>query len=353
MPRRRHRGPHGPHGPGGPWGPPREVWRRWYFHWRLRRRIFSWMAVAMLVSGVAVGWVFRWSSDHGHVHGIKPLLLPLALTFFVLWAAAGAIAHRLAHPFVELERVARAIGAGDLHARFSLARTSKESRVIGETINDMADRIEKQLADQRALLAAVSHEIRTPLARMRLLVELGKADGRDAGPLDEIDREIVDIDTLVGELLAASRIDFSAVDPRDLDLRELATQAVARAGVDAERLVVVGEPEARGDATLVVRAMGNLLENAKRHGEGVSKVTLGVRDGRVFFEVDDTGKGFAPGEEARAFEAFRKGRGRDETTTGTGFGLALVRRIAEAHGGRAYAKNLEPSGARVGFELAR
>ncbi|MFW1420251.1 histidine kinase dimerization/phospho-acceptor domain-containing protein, partial [Vibrio parahaemolyticus] len=69
------------------------------------------------------------------------------------------------------------------------------------------------------------HEIRTPLARMRLLVELGKSEGQGAGPLDEIDREIVDIDNLVAELLAASRIDFSALSPRDLDLRELAQQA--------------------------------------------------------------------------------------------------------------------------------
>lgn len=350
MPRRRHYGPPGPH---GHWDPPREVWRRWYFHWRLRRRIFSWMAVAMVVSGVAVGWVFRFGSDGGHVHGIKPLLIPLAVTFAVLWSAAGAIAHRLAYPFVELERVARAIGAGDLHARFSLARTSKESRVIGETINDMADRIEKQLAAQRALLAAVSHEIRTPLARMRLLVELGKSEGALSKPLDEIDREIVEIDTLVGELLAAARIDFSALSPRELDLRELAEQAVSRGGVDASKLAILGEPQARGDATLVVRAMGNLIENAKRHGAGVVQVTLGERSGRVFFEVDDAGSGFAAGEDARAFEPFRKGRGRDEKTTGTGFGLALVRRIAEAHGGRAYAKNLEPTGARVGFELAR
>lgn len=340
-----------------PHAPPRELWRRWYFHWKLRRRIFAWLAIAIVASALSVNVVFRsLMMQSGPPHSWSHFALPVGVTLLVLWAGAGAIAHRLARPFVELERVARAIGRGDMKARFSLGRHGGgETRVLGETINDMADRIEKQLADQRALLAAVSHEIRTPLARMRLLLEFAKEGAKDEKPLLEIDREIVDIDQLVAELLAASRIDFSALSPRDLDMHDLATQAMERAQVPVDKLVVMpGETHARGDATLVSRAMGNLLGNAKSHGGGVVAVRLGARGGRAFFEVDDDGEGFAQGEEDKAFEAFRKGRSKNgEAHGGAGFGLALVRRIAEAHGGRAYASNRAPKGARVGIEIAR
>jgi signal transduction histidine kinase len=191
---------------------------------------------------------------------------------------------------------------------------------------------------------------------MRLLVELTRDGAQNPKPLEDLDREIVEIDQLVSELLAASRMDFSALSPRDLDAKELAQSAMERAGVTKDVLVTEDAPDftVRGDATLLSRAMSNLLENAKRHGGGVASVRMGVRAGKVFFEVDDDGEGFAKGEEDRAFEPFRKGRSSTGDDKGSvGFGLALVRRIAEAHSGRAYARNRQPRGARVGLEIAR
>src|SRR5207244_2374596 len=137
-------------------------------------------------------------------------------------------------PYGELARVAHDIGMGKLSSRFSLApwNAHGEALMLADAINDMAERIEKQMKDQRELLAGVSHEIRTPLSRIRLLVELCRSkngDGASPGKLavdeetlDEIDREVVEIDALVGELLASSRLDFAAVSPHDLDAKDVA-----------------------------------------------------------------------------------------------------------------------------------
>jgi len=283
------------------------------------------------------------------------VVIGLFVAFATMWAASGAIARRLARPLGELAKVAEDIGRGRLSSRVQIPRRHQhgEVKVLADVINDMAARIEKQLADQRALLATVSHEIRTPLARMRLLVEFARDGTRASQTLDEIDREVVEIDTLVSDLLASSRIDFTAVARTRLDATQVAEQAMDRAGVDASRLVVETPRLAfDGDPTLASRAVANLIENASRHGGGVETLRVFQRADCVVFEVEDAGPGFAKGDEARAFEPFyRRPNGPDAEAKSVGLGLSLVKRIAEAHGGRAYAENREGGGARVGIEL--
>jgi signal transduction histidine kinase len=263
----------------------------------------------------------------------------------------------------EFERVLRQFDAGDMNARVQLTDRRMqigEMPVLGATINEMADRIEKQLSDQRALLATVSHEIRTPLARMRLLVEFARDDAqkRDAH-LDELDKEIVGVDGLVSELLAASRIDFGALRRTELVAGDVAAQALENHKRSAAREIVLDDQShgatLMGDATLVARAVGNLLENARRHAGGAVCLRVVERGPRIAFEVDDDGPGFAPGEHEQVFLPFYRGTlgPASKDPASVGLGLALVKRIAEAHGGRAYAKNREGGGARVGIELAR
>ncbi|WP_394837103.1 HAMP domain-containing histidine kinase [Pendulispora rubella] len=296
-----------------------------------------------------------------HAFG-KSVLIPLCVGLLVVWAASGLIARRVARPIYQVALVADDIGRGHFSSRTRLPMHDRgEMGLLAEVLNDMTERIEKQLADQRALLATVSHEIRTPLARMRLLIELGRSaveqtaegDGKPCPALDELDREVVAIDALVSDLLAGSRIDFAATKPVTMDATEVAKEAIERTGVAPEKLAVdVPHLEFRGDPTLVARAVHNLLENAERHAGGVAMFHV-HRDGNfVAFDVEDDGPGFTPGEASQAFEPFYKNpRNQAASARSSGLGLALVKRIAEAHGGRAFAENRAQGGARVGVRF--
>jgi signal transduction histidine kinase len=328
---------------------------RLHYGAHLHRRLFLWFGATIFCSVVVTGLAAHMGRGWLAAHPWRSVLL-FGVPALWLWAAAGRIARRIAHPLYELTRVAQEIGSGNVGARVSMRHVGfDEIGVLSTAFNDMAARLERQLADQRELLAAVSHELRTPLARIRLLVEIARQAGRsaDACTLDEIEREAIEIDTLVGELLASARIEFQAFTPRPLDAAEAARRAVERAGEDVGKLRVDGGPFAfAGDPTLIARALANTIDNARKHGGGLDQ--LAVRGGadRVVFEVADRGPGFPPGEEARVFERFYRapgpadGGGGEAAHHGSlGLGLALVRRIAEAHGGTVSAANRPGGGA--------
>ncbi len=309
--------------------------------------------------GAALGSV-EVCADRHHAFAFGPrVLLVLVVVGALMWLASGKIARRLSKPIAEVARVAGEIGGGNFAARVALGgRRGRhhygEVAALATAIDTMAERIEKQFKDQRELLATVSHEIRTPLARIRLVLELARERGTDDPGLAEIDREVVEMDTLVAELLASSRVEFSALTRTKLEVAEVARRALERAALPASLLSLDdGAKRAMfaADATLMARALANLLENAKAHGGGPTALRVRVRDDRVTFEVEDAGPGFAPGEETQVFEPFFRGATSNGERPSLGLGLALVRRIAEAHGGRAYAEARETGGARVGIEL--
>jgi signal transduction histidine kinase len=217
------------------------------------------------------------------------------------------------------------------------------------------------LNEQRELLAAVSHEVRSPLARMRISTELLRDNPEDARALSAIESEVFEIDTLIGKLLASSRLDFGSLTRTSLLARDLATRALERQKLPPELF----EDESEGaklscDPTLVARALDNLLDNAQEHGRGLSRLTLRrARAGEhphpeqaLVFEASDHGPGFEAHALTRAFEAFYRPPQPDtKRRASLGLGLSLVERIARAHGGRAWAENLPGSGARVSFSV--
>ncbi len=285
-------------------------------------------------------------------------LIVLGSVCLVLWTAAALLARRITRPLSLLIDTTREIGGGNLSARVRLGRHQHgELRLLAESVNDMAARIERQMKDQRELLAAVSHEVRSPLARLRLCAEILRADPANSGALDSIELEVVELDGLVGQLLASSRLDFETLSKQEVQLGDLFRQVLSRHQLPSSSL----DDQSRGavarvDATLIARALDNLLDNAIRHGGSVATCRLrpwaAAGGNELVFEVRDAGAGFDEHILPNVFEAFYRGPGKVGDAPGSlGLGLALVRRIALAHGGRAWAENVPGGGALVAFSV--
>ena len=278
-------------------------------------------------------------------------LAALAGALAVVWLASGAVARRIARPLDELSGVVRRLGNGDLSARAQVGcRSPDEIGAVAGAVNDMAARLEAQVNEQRELLATVSHELRTPLARLRVLLELLRTSPSPER-LDGLEREIGELDGLVGGLLAQSRAELGLLRPTATSARELATRALERAGLGPEALRVNGEGEDAflADGGLLVRALGNLLDNARTHGGGAERLELTLGAEAVRFEVLDRGQGVPAG--FVPFQKFQRGAGGH--ADGLGLGLTLVQAAARAHGGEAWLRPREGGGSAAGLEVVR
>ena len=304
----------------------------------------------VLLGGVVLGagagwWAHAVALGQGSAWSLAAATLVLAvLGTPLLWAASAV----LSRPLMRLAGVATRLREGQLAHREALrAAGDHDLDDVSEALGGLADRVSQQLDDQKALLAAVSHELRSPLGRLRVMVELQREGLAGTDVLDRIQEEIDGMDALVGDLLAGARIDFAAVAPQQLPVRDLVDRAMSEARVELPVEVPAGS-SVRADPTLAVRALAGLLDNARVHGGGAVSLQVACVDDAVRFEVDDDGPGFAPGEEEMAFQPFWRRPGQ---VGGTGLGLALVRQIARVHEGAAFAAARPEGGGRVTLEL--
>jgi heavy metal sensor kinase len=285
---------------------------------------------------------------------------PIAL---VLASLAGYLLAGLSLRQVEsMRRRAAAISAEIPGERLPVPPTGDELEHLGRTLNEMLDRLENALQRERDFLADAGHELRTPLALLRTELELALRHGRSIDDLrralrassQEVDR----VTQLTEDLLLIARSDRGRLPLRieTLDAAELVESVVRRFQWRAEEehreLVPALRPgtEIRVDRLRIEQALGNLVDNALRHGDGPVRLDASVEDGYVTLHVRDAGPGFPPAFLERAFERFSRSQpGRDGS--GSGLGLSIVRAIAEAHGGQANAANSAQGGADVWLVL--
>jgi signal transduction histidine kinase len=278
----------------------------------------------------------------------------IALVLVVLALGSIPLARSISSPVERLTGAARALGAGDLTVRSGVTAPGEVGE-LAAAFDEMAGRLEGLVRGEKELLANVSHELRTPMARIRVALALAEEGdvARARKALGEIGEDLGELERLVDEILAAARLDLAGagglpLHRAPLEVRALLDDAAARfrahhEGRALEVLVEEPLPAAEGDAALLRRLLGNLLDNAAKYSEPEAPVTLVARAGPagLVLEVRDRGIGVDAADLPRLFTPFfRTDRSRARGTGGVGLGLALARRIAEGHGGTIAAESV-------------
>ncbi len=280
----------------------------------------------------------------------------LALVALAVALGAYPVIRRLTKRLEGLQSSVERWGSGDLSARVTV-QGNDEVAFLAERFNQAAERIELLLNSHKSLLANASHELRSPLARIRMSLELMGRGASDPGLLrEEIERNIRELDQLIDEILLASRLDLQqgeAEPMEELDLVGLAAEECARTGAQLQAPQAAGGLLVHGSPRLLRRLLRNLLENAHRHGAGEVQVTLQTEGAQLVVWVDDAGPGVAVAQRQRIFEPFYRLPGATEHSGGVGLGLALVKTIAERHGGRVSCEDRPGGGARFVLRLPR
>lgn len=262
------------------------------------------------------------------------LLGLLALVAAAVALGAYPIVRRLTKRLEALQQGVERWGEGDLGRRLP-EEGQDEVAFLAQRFNVAAARVQALLLSHKALLANASHELRSPLARISMGLELMQTQP-SPGTREEIRRNIRELDQLIDEILLASRLDASPDDLGPLepvDLVGLGAEECARTGADFETAPGVTTVVVTGLTRLLRRALRNLLENARRHGGGEVRLSLQTRDGLAELRVRDQGPGVPAALRERIFEPFFRLPGASEREGGVGLGLALVRSIAQRHGG--------------------
>jgi len=302
-------------------------------------------------------------------HGVARAFVLAGAVVLVLALIASYLAGAwVSAPLRRMATVAARVDAGDLDPRMEVARgRADEVRVLAESFNHMLDRLAEAFSSQREFIADASHELRTPLTVIRGQLEVLAAQPNP--PEAEVRRverlvqaEVGRVSRLVDDLLVltqAERIDFLRTEP--VELPSFVVELWDGLSLTADRRFELGPvPDGvlEADPDRLAQALRNLARNAIEHtAEGTGLVRLEVQrvaPDRVRFAVIDNGPGIPAAERERIFERFhRVDAARNRKTGGAGLGLAIVRAIAEAHGGHVQAADrADGPGARVELILA-
>ena len=286
----------------------------------------------------------------------------------VLLGVATFFSSRVSRPLVRLTRAAQTMASGNLDVRVQSFGV-REINDLGEAFNTMAANLDSADRQRRQLTADVAHELRTPLSIIRGRLE-GMQDGVYTATPDQI-ASLLEETALMERLIEDLRL-LALADAGQLPLypetfspsqmlhsvaRSFAHQA-EKASIGLQVTTIPNLPELWADPQRIAQVLGNLVTNALRYTQPGGNITLSgwydVVEGtpQVCLAVTDTGSGINQEDLPHIFDRFwRADRSRSRTSGGAGLGLAIARRIIDAHQGRIWAQSAPGQGTTVAFSL--
>lgn len=283
-----------------------------------------------------------------------------AVTTLFAGALGWSTSRRLMRPIARVSAAAGEIASGGLDTRMA-PDGDPDLGLLVKSFNDMADAVQTRFEREARFASDVSHELRSPITALTAAVEVLDAKRTDLPErsqqaLDVVVTQVRRFDQMVMDLLELSRIDAGSTEMlrEEVDIEDVVTRITHRYGFGETPIEI--DPNVSKtvhvDKLRFERILANLLENAREHGGGATRIKVEPH-GRhgIALSVDDAGPGVARGERVRIFERFARGSAARHRV-GTGLGLALVAEHAHAHGGEAWVEDRPGGGARFKVSFA-
>ncbi len=280
--------------------------------------------------------------DQGVVPWSVLFYLVLAIpVLLVLWP--------LGRDLERLEKSVEAIGEASLSERLKLPASSALNS-INKKFNDMADRIQYLVNEQKALTNAISHELKTPLARLKFILASQQMNSLNEVTRTQIGQNVNELDQLISEMLNYAKLEHL---DQQLEQQWINIEPWIMSVIEQCQLPTAINFELKSDITriycdphLMARALSNLILNARRYAHSTIQVGFRQRKEECLITVEDDGPGIPEQDRARLFEPFaRRESSRDKDSGGVGLGLAIVKQIVNKHQGQIRIAESELGGA--------
>ena len=364
------------------WPPTREAWRRVGRRNPFFRRmgcvffVFALLAFTGLLAILQLIFTFFQGSVP---EGRSGLIIPLGFIAFILmlmaisWGVRSV--RRVSAPLDNLLEASGKVAEGDFSARVE-ERGPPEVRALTRGFNSMAERLQVNDQQRRAMLADVSHELRTPITVIQGNVE-GILDGlypADEARLRSIMEETQILSRLVDDLRTLALAESGSLQLRrePTDLKELVRDTLAGFEAQAKEkdikveLLLEDVEEMEIDPLRIREVLANVLANALRYTPSRGEIKVGVKESgtgeandawpgetvakrSVIVFVQDSGPGIETSDLSHIFDRFYKSR----DSGGMGLGLSIAKYLVEAHGGKIWAESEVGKGAKISFTLPR
>ena len=256
--------------------------------------------------------------------------------------------YRTLRPIKALAEAAERVSRGERIGPLPIVGPS-EAREVSAAFNLMQDKLTRFVDDRTRLLAAISHDFRTPITSLRLRAELIDDPQQRAA----MTRTLDEMRVMVEQTLNFAQDDAAIEATREVDLRAVLQEVVAEHHGLGRDVALTPGPALpyRARAVSLKRAVGNLVDNAVRHG-GFARVRIGRDDTGIRIEIDDGGPGLPVDAMDRVFEPFfQLDPARNHHGGGVGLGLSIARSCVRAHGGDVKLSNLPERGLRATITL--
>jgi signal transduction histidine kinase len=294
----------------------------------------------------------------------RPRLGTFLPYYFLVIGATGVLCWLASVAVVSpVRRIAASIalfGQGNLSVR---VRTKRQDEIgqLGSSFDEMAERLQRMIVNERRLLADISHELRSPLARLKFAVKLARTSGDRDAALDRINRDVDRIAALVAGIveitLAEGNQDGRGAEIVRIDdvVNEVNHDCTLEAEARSCRIVLNGRSsgEILGNRELLRRAVENVLRNGIRYSPEQSTIDVAIVEDldSVDIAIRDYGPGVPEGTLTRIFDPFfRVEEARDALGGGSGLGLSIAKRAVQVHHGTITAENASP-GLRVQIKI--